>query len=78
MQVFQQFRGALGSHAQVADNQHGPLVADQLQRSGYRTAIDLTSSQSLFLSLTTMPGANNRTKSRRILQENFGNLLGIV
>src|SRR6266404_2265534 len=50
VQVFKQFCGALGTGAQITDHQHGPFVADQLQRAGYRTAIDLTSSQSLFLS----------------------------
>src|SRR5437870_12796318 len=45
MQVFEQFRRALRRGRQIADDQHGPLVAHQLERSSYRTSIYLTSSQ---------------------------------
>jgi hypothetical protein len=59
MQVFKQFGGALGAGEQITDHQHGPLVTNQLQRPGYRTAIDLTSSQSGFLSPANGPAQYN-------------------
>ena len=42
-----QIGGSLGTIGQVAHHQHGPLIADQLQRSRDRTTITCTSSHGL-------------------------------
>jgi hypothetical protein len=44
MQIFKQLSRAFWASKQIAHHEQGPLVADELQRTGYRTSIDLTSS----------------------------------
>jgi hypothetical protein len=44
MKIFKQFRGAFGTGRQITDQEHGPLVSNQLERTGYWATINLTSS----------------------------------
>jgi len=44
MKVFKQFRGSLGTGRQITNHEQGPLVSNQLERTGYWATINLTSS----------------------------------
>jgi hypothetical protein len=48
MEGREQIGGSLGPIGQIAHHQHGPLIADQLQRSRDRTTITCTSSHGFF------------------------------
>jgi hypothetical protein len=44
MKIFKQFRRSLGTGREIAYQEHGPLVSNQLERAGYWATINLTSS----------------------------------
>jgi hypothetical protein len=44
MKIFKQFRRPLGTSREIADQEHGPFVSNQLECTGYWATINLTSS----------------------------------
>jgi hypothetical protein len=49
MKIFEQFRRSLGTGREIADQEHGPLVSNQLERTGYWATINLASSHNFTL-----------------------------
>jgi hypothetical protein len=58
MKIFKQFRRALGTGGQITDQEHGPLVSNQLERTGYWATINLASSHN-------SPSRNTKTCSHK-------------
>jgi hypothetical protein len=44
MKIFKQFRRSLGTGREITDQEHRPLVSNQLERTGYWATINLASS----------------------------------
>jgi hypothetical protein len=59
MKIFKQFRRSLGTGRQIADQEHGPLVSNQLECTGYWATINLASSHN-------SPARNSKTSATKI------------
>jgi hypothetical protein len=67
MKIFKQFRRSLGTGREIANQEHSPLVSNQLERTGYWATINLTSSHN-----STLPGIKKLAATKiRVLPDFF-------